>query len=536
MQFPTLTALLDFNEGEHCEFKEAREKFDPDELANYLCALSNNGGGFIALGITDKRPRQVVGSLAFPQPEATRRTLIEKLKINIDFLVLQHDGKRVLVFGAASRPIGLFVQSNNVAWTRRGDSLVGMTPEEQRRIYHESGHDFSADICAGASLEDLDQGAVELFRKRWIMSSDNKRLDAVTSEQVLRDCEAVTPEGITFAALILFGKHESLGRLLGNCEVVFEYRSTNASGKAQHRENFRQGLFAFFDRLWELVNMRNDMQHYQDGFFIVDVPTFDERSVREAILNAVSHRNYQLPGSVFIRQYPDRLVVESPGGFPVGVTQENILNCQSPRNRRLADILLRGGLVERSGQGMNLMFERSIRLSKALPSFMGSDDYQIRLTLDGVMNDPHLLVFMNKVGEETLEGFSTEDFLLVDAVHKGEKIKPEWQPHVERLIDLGVLERIGRGKFMLGRKFYTISKTKGKYTRLRGLDRETNKQLLLKHIRDNKETGSTHQEFEQILPSFTRRQIQRYVNELREQGLIEPQGLTRGIKWYPQGQ
>lgn len=65
------------------------------------------------------------------------------------------------------------------------------------------------------------------------------------------------------------------------------------------------------------MNLRNDIQHYQEGFFIFDIPTFNESVVREAILNAVSHRNYQLAGSVFIRQFPDRLVIESPGGLPM---------------------------------------------------------------------------------------------------------------------------------------------------------------------------------------------------------------------------
>jgi len=104
------------------------------------------------------------------------------------------------------------------------------------------------------------------------------------------------------------------------------------------------------------VNLRNDRQHYQEGLFVFDIPTFNERVVREALLNAVSHRNYQMSGSVFVRQYKERLVIESPGGFPAGVTLENILDRQSPRNRRIAEILAKCGLVERSGQGMNLIY------------------------------------------------------------------------------------------------------------------------------------------------------------------------------------
>ena len=139
-------------------------------------------------------------------------------------------------------------------------------------------------------------------------------------------------------------------------EIIFEYRSKNAAGPAQHREEFRMGFFSCFNRLWELINLRNNKQHYQDGLFVHDVPTFNERVVREAILNAVSHRNYQLSGSVFLVQYNDRLVVDSPGGFPSGITIDNILDKQVPRNRLIAEIFALCGFVERAGQGMNLMY------------------------------------------------------------------------------------------------------------------------------------------------------------------------------------
>ena len=147
----------------------------------------------------------------------------------------------------------------------------------------------------------------------------------------------------------------------------------NLISPAQQRVELRQGFFSFYDELWNLINLRNDIQHFQSGLFVLDIPTFSERVVREAVLNAVSHRDYQLSGSVFIRQDPRRLVLESPGGFPVGITEHNILDRQLPRNRRIADIFAKCGLVERSGQGMNLMFELSIQESKPTPDFAGTD-------------------------------------------------------------------------------------------------------------------------------------------------------------------
>ena len=112
---------------------------------------------------------------------------------------------------------------------------------------------------------------------------------------------------------------------------------------------------------------------------VYDIPTFKERIVREALLNAVSHKNYQMSGSVFVRQYRDRLVVESPGGFPSGVTLNYILDMQVPRNRLIVTVFSLSGLVERAGQGMNLIYELSIKEAKSLPDFSKTDDYFVKV-------------------------------------------------------------------------------------------------------------------------------------------------------------
>ena len=110
----TVQELLEAKEGEHVQFKEAKKQFDSREAAKCCCALANNGGGKLVFGITDKRPRSVVGSAAFDQPERTRMGLIEKLKVNVDFQIFDYEGKRVLAFDVKSRPIGLPVQYDGV--------------------------------------------------------------------------------------------------------------------------------------------------------------------------------------------------------------------------------------------------------------------------------------------------------------------------------------------------------------------------------------------------------------------------------------
>ena len=524
--------LLNAKEGEQIQFKEAKNRFDSSEAARICCALSNCGGGKLVFGISDKRPRQVVGSAAFDQPERTRKGLIEKLKVMVDFQLYEYNEKRVLVFDVASRPLGLPVQTDEVAWWYEGDSLIPMPEDVRRKIYEETGVDFSGTVCVGAKLSDIDENAVEVFRNKWIEKSGNTRLKGLEPEQLLRDCEAITEEGITYAALILFGKRSAIRRFLPQAEIVFEYRSSDASGPASQREEFQSGFFSCYDRIWELINLRNDKQHYQDGFFVYDISTFNERVVREAILNAVSHRMYQMSGSIFIRQYRDRLVVESPGGFPNGITVDNILNRQSPRNRRIAEILSLCGLVERSGQGMNLIYEISIMEAKELPDFTGTDDSFVNLTLNGLIIDKKMLSVIKKIGEDRLESFSTSDFLIVNALYHENPVSEYLRPRLKRLAEIGVTEHIGRNKYVLSRQLYAAVGKTGVHTRIVGLDRDTNKKLILTHIQKSKDKGTQFKELQQVLPNLSRGEIQVLMRELKASDLIYVVGRTAGARWF----
>lgn len=527
--------LLTATEGEILEFKAARNNYCFDELVKYCAAIANEGGGKVVLGITNERPRQVVGTKAFGQPERTRSGLIEKLHLNITFDDIEHPKGRVLIFHIPPHPVGTPILADGRYLQRTGDSLVPMTEDQVRAIFSESGHDFSADICDGLTTGELDVPAIEDFRKRWIAKSKNKSLETLSREQLLSDAEAMLDGQYTYASLILFGTRKAVGKHLAQAETILEYRSGNASGPAQQREEFRQGFFTYYDRIWEFINARNDMQHFQSGLFILDIPAFSENVIREALLNAISHRDYQLGGSVFVRQYPRQLRVESPGGFPVGVNVGNVLHKQSPRNRRIAEIFSKCGLVERSGQGMDRMFKTSIRESKHIPDFTGTDQYQVTLTLDGEVRDPRFLEYLEKVGRETIEVFSTDDFLVLDLIHREQRVPERFRSRLQFLMDSGVVERYGGGrgtKYILCRAYCTMTGQKGMYTRKKGLDRETNKALLLKHIQENTTEGSRLKELMQVLPALTKWEVQTLLRELKAEGKVQVHGTTRAAMWH----
>lgn len=527
-----LEIWLNSDENEHLEFKKAQDGFSTEELLKYCCALANEKGGVLILGISDKKPRQIIGSKAFQDLNKTKEQL-STLALRIEISELIYQDKRVLVFEIPSRPLGVPRKVNNVYWMRRGESLVAMTEDMLQRIFNEAVPDFSATVCGQATFDDLSVDAIEEFRKRWEQKSGNSILKQSTPWQLLHDAELVHENGITYAALILFGKRSSLGKLLSQAEVVFEYRFNKTAGPANQRVEFREGFFLYYDKLWELINLRNNLQHFQDGLFMRDIPTFSERTIREAVLNAVSHRDYQHPGSVFIRQYEDHIRIESPGGFPPGITPENILDRQLPRNRRIAETLSKCGLVERSGQGANRMFEESITQGKDAPDFTNSDPYVVILSLDGKVHNIDFIKFLEKISRQRNRLFSSSELVALNLIQK-DKILPEHiQPVLNLLKEEGVIESTGRKKFILNRNFYTIARQKGVYTRRKGLDRETNCQLLLKHIRDNAETGSKLNELMQVLPALTMRQVQGLLKRLERQGKIAKKGKTNAALWFP---
>lgn len=531
-----LAAWMTREEGLQLEFKEAKAHYDFEELVRYCVALANEGGGRIVLGVTDRKPRRVVGTRVFQPPQRTEQGLFQRIGLKVTAEELGHPDGRVLVFHVPSRHRGVPVQYQGAFWMRSGEGLVPMSADELRRILAEAVLDSSAEWVAGASLTDLSPEAVEEFRRRWLRKSGNAELALMTPEQLLSDAELVVEGKVNVAALVLLGTRAALARLhLAHAEVVFEYRTNEGSIAAQLREEFREGFLRFSDRIWQLVEARNDRQTFRDGLFQYNVRTFDEGSVREAILNAVAHRDYRREGSVFVRLHPRQIEVVSPGGFPPGVTPENILDRQLPRNRRLAEALARCGLVERSGQGADRMFKEAIQASKPLPDFSASDDHQVSVVLRGEVENPAFLRYLERLGAEKLKSFTAHDLLVLDALRREEVVPDRVRGRLGRLVDAGAVERISRGRgarYILSRGLYSQIGERGTYTRRRGLDHRTNKELLARHLEDAGREGSPQGELAQVLPQLSRRQIWRLLDELRREGRIRMEGTRRVARWY----
>ena len=159
--------------------------------------------------------------------------------------------------------------------------------------------------------------------------------------------------------------------------------------------------------------------------------------------------------------------------------------------------------------------------------------------LDGQIQDESFLRFLEKIGQERLASFNIEDFIVLDLVHNERPIPftpPELKFRLNHLVDLGIVERIGKGRgarYMLCQQYYTLAGRSGMYTRKRGLDTETNKELLLKHLKSSAKMGSKFHELHQVLPALSRDQIKKLLKELKTQELIHLKGKTSASSWFP---
>lgn len=146
--------------------------------------------------------------------------------------------------------------------------------------------------------------------------------------------------------------------------------------------------------------------------------------------------------------------------------------------------------------------------------------------------DKKMLSVINQIGEERWETLTTTDFLAINALYHENKLTENIKPCLKRLVDMGIAEHIGRNKYVLARSLYSAVGKAGTHTRIVGLDRNTNKELLLTHIRRNGIKGTALKELQQVLPGHNRGQIQVLLRELCNEEKIYCAGKTNGAKWF----
>ncbi len=529
----SLDELLQRTESAHVEFKSARNQFSKDaDLPDYCAALANEGGGYLVLGVSNDR--EVVGTNAFLGTlDDVAADLFNKLRIRVEYEELVVEGKRVIIFTSPSRPLGQVVKSTGkyTRPMRSGSSLVEMDDHTYRRMLLEAEPDASAKVVVNCKADSLEPAAITEFHRRYEAKAGRAFTNG-DSWQLLRDCHLLTSDNkITVAALLLCGTEAALTEHLPGSEVIFEWRQNHDAIPYDFRKSWRKALLLCLDEIEACFQDRNSRYPLQEGLFQYDIWSFDQKTIREALLNAVAHRDYhRSDASIFIKASPLAFSVKSPGGLPLGVTPENALDQSVWRNRLLAENLQRVGLIERSGQGLDDIFDRAIRSGKGSPSLIELDARWVELSVPASVKDINFVVFLERIANERQLRLSLPDIIELEHIRSTGKARKV--DRKDKLVRDGLLEVHGRGpgtSYTLTHRFYAQTGTRGEYTRIVGLSRERIKAMILQHIQKN--GRGTSKEMQRAFPELKPKDIGNMLQELRRAGLIRVGGRGREKFW-----
>lgn len=493
--------LLPEKETLEIEFKSDLKKLSDTDLIDAVVAFANTSGGDIYLGVEDDgTPTGVHESHKdYTQLAAfiANRT-VPPISVQAE-PVYSDDGIMILLIHVPKNRSIVSSSSGKMQRRRiKGDGTpenIPLYPHEiTTRLSELSLLDFSAQPVPGAQYQDLDPIERERLRsiirsyngEKYLLELSDEELDKAMQFVVTMDDNLIP----TYTGMLILGRKEKLKELIPTAESAFiMMRGTEVTTN----ESFYLPLLAAIEKMIDFVAARNPEQEVEQGLFRISIPEFNPRAVREAIVNAFAHRDYTQLGRVLVRIDADGLSVSNPGGFIEGVTYHNILTVEPHgRNPVLADALKRVGLAERSGRGVDRIFEGSLMYGRDLPDYSESTSTSVRLFIPRGMPDKKMVALISEEQQKTGVPVSLNALFVLNALKHSRRmslseisaecniLETKLRPTVERLTEAGIIDGIGNGRgrvYVLSAKAY---KDPAQYVRQTDIDVIRYSELIIK--------------------------------------------------------
>ena len=395
------------------------------------------------------------------------------------------------------------------------------------------------------SWDDLD--ALEFDRLRRIIREGSRgdralldlpNLDIAKALGVVRDGR----DGIEVraGAVLLFGHEETLRAHIPTHEIAFQVLQGT---RVEVNEFTRTPLFRVAEEALLRFRARRREDELRIGLLRVAVPDYDEEAFREAFANALVHRDYTRLGAVHVQWHADRLEISSPGGFPPGVRIDNLLVvAPSLRSAILADAFKRAGLVERTGRGVDLIYEGQLRYGRPAPRYGRSGPAGVIVEIPtGPFNEG----LIRLVSERADAGQSLQltDLIVLNALHQERRLSinelaaslqrdpTDARGLINRMVDNGLVESRGESKgrtYHLSSAVYRALGEPASYVRTRGIEPLQQEQMVLQYIASHgRITRGQAADLCQLAPA----QATRLLARLRDRGAIEQVGSRRSAHY-----
>lgn len=488
------------------EFKSDVKCYPDRELIEEIVGMTNTIGGNLYLGVEDdgsitgvhKKHKDAVGVTALianntVPPIAVRAEIITEEK---DILKIEIPRSRAIVSTSSGKILRRRLKMDGTP------EVVPMYSYEIPSRLSELGLlDFSAQPLPGATMKDLDPN--QRVRLRKIIQNrqgGEKTLLALPDDELDIALRLVTEVGgkltPTITGMLLIGKEERIQELMPTAKSTFQVLEGTA---VRMNEDSTKPLLEVFENYETYLKAWNPERETEYGLFRIPIPEFDWAAFREGLVNAFCHRDYTMIGEVRVLIDDEGLIISNPGGFIDGVNLKNLLTVEPHgRNPALADAMKRIGLAEKTGRGIDRIYEGSIIFGRPWPDYSESTSRTVKLFIQRAKAD---LPFAKLVADEqNRQGKPLSIYtLMILSLLKNERrcnidrmieitnlSENKVRSAVENMIEMGLVEASGNGKnrsYILGKKIYREINESIQYVRQTDIDSIRYPELVLKLAR-----------------------------------------------------
>lgn len=551
--YELLNVLMERWETEIVEFKEAKGNYSEDKIGQYFSAISNEANlknqqyGWFVLGVSEQTNKHPVGT-SFKDGDAS---LLEKFKYEIsksttdgmsflDIIELMpiYGGKkcRVLMFKIPAAVAGMPTEWKTRYYARSGDSLIPLQQYKIDIIRNQERKDWSRQILAEATIDDLDSNAIAFARTKYKEKMNrphiNEEIDSLSNFDFLSKIKLIIDGKITNAAMVLLGREDR--------DILFEraphmmWRLIDSNNDIKDYELFGIPFITVTDRVFSRIrNLTYRYMPNQQTLFPMETEQYDTWMLRELLNNCIAHSYYQSGERIYVNECEDSIVITNPGSFlpqSVEAVLQPTYNPPFYRNQLLADAMVKFHMIDTATSGIKRVYRIQKEKFFPLPDYNLSNANQVSVTIYGKILDEKYtqLLYRNN------ENLDLETVFLLDKVQKHTQISKD---HATKLKKLGLIE--GRyPNVYVSFKVASIVGKKAEYVHNKGLDENICRQLILEALKNGPTTQHELMEVLDVgvLPGHLNteqksKKLSNILQKMRKERLIKATGSRRYARW-----
>jgi len=543
-------------EDQDLDFKEWIKRSMADSVAVVVemsVCMANGGGGTVVFGVNDEavgRSKAILGVPPIVDVNRLKKAVYDATDPKLTPVFQEigvPEGTGRLIVMQIYPGLPPYTDTSGKGKIRIGKDCQPLTGTLRRKVMVETGEtDFTGSQIASRPESLISPAAMERLRESARREKAPDDLLQKTDRDLLGTIGLIRNGRLLRAGILLAGTREAIREHFPG--YVWTHLRMATDADYSDRADGDDAVSIALERILDRIMADNPIATVPQGLFHFEIRTYPEIALREALLNALVHADYRIPGPILIKQFKGRLEISNPGGLPGGITPQNILRHEPvPRNPALVDALTRLRLVNRSNLGVRRMYHALLMEGKEPPTILDEGNAVRVIFRASQLSVP----FRMFVAQESDRGrlLSLEQLLIIQHLLRHPEIDTataaritqqresdarEVLTHMES--NLAYLDRGGTGRgtyWILRHDLHRRLSASGHPERDRRIDWEAAKTRVLIVLMDRIRRGEPGLSNEEIrgITRFDRSQVKRLMAELAKEDAAQLEGRGRGAKW-----